>query len=415
LPPVNDLVRNFGASCRIDFYLETTTLMSQSLRIQIYDILESDVKGDWRSRTFDKFMMALIILNVTAVIIETLPGLEKHHYAALDSFDVFSVMIFTVEYLARLWVCTENQAEGFEHPIRGRLKFMVTPLALIDIIAIAPFYLAMFFTLDLRFMRVFRLLRLLKLTRYSPAIATFAAVINQQRRPLGAAVVVMMLLLVFASSTVYLFEKGAQPEDFASIPHAMWWGLATLTTVGYGDVTPITAGGKIFGAFIMILGIGMFALPAGILTSGFTQELRRRDFVVTWRLVAGVPLFAGLDALKISEVAALLHPKQVPPRYAIVKRGEFADAMYFIVTGEVEVDLHPTPIILTNGDFFGEIALLKDSTRTATVTAITECQLLFLDAHDFHRLINSNPELRKPIEAAMETRLKELEAEGYMH
>lgn len=237
------------------------------------------------------------------------------------------------------------------------------------------------------------------------------AVLKDQRRPLGAAMVVMVMLLVFASSIVYLFEREAQPVDFASIPHAMWWGLATLTTVGYGDVTPITMGGRLFGAVIMVLGIGMFALPAGILTSGFTHEIKRRDFSVTWRLVAGVPLFAELDAIKISEIASLLHPRQVPSRYAIVKRGEFADAMYFIVTGEVEVDIHPVPKKLSNGEFFGEIALLKDCERTATVTALTECQLLYLDSHDFHRLLHANPEIREDIESAMKHRLAELEAD----
>lgn len=389
--------------------------MSLPLKTVVYEIIESSVKGDWRGRWFDLFMMALIITNVVAVVLETVPEIGAAYGSQFNAFDVFSVIVFTIEYLLRLWVCTENRVEDYEHPIRGRLKYMITPMALIDLIAIAPFYLAMFVSVDLRFMRVFRLLRLLKLTRYSPAIETFAAVLASQRRPLGAAIMVMMIMLVFASSIVYMFEKDTQTEAFASIPHAMWWGLATLTTVGYGDVTPITAYGRIFGAFIMVLGVGMFALPAGILTSGFTRELRKRDFVITWRLVAGVPLFANLDALKISEIAALLHPKQIPARFAIVKRGEYADSMFFIVTGEVEVDLHPTPKKLSNGEFFGEIALLKDCERTATVTTLTECQLLYLEAHDFHRLLNSNPELRAPIEAEMKSRLEELEAAGLTH
>ena len=389
--------------------------MTQPLKTKVYDVIEASVRGDWKGRWFDLFMMVLIISNVIAVIVETIPGLDPEHHIFLQAFDTISVMIFSVEYLTRLWVCTENKAEGFDRPIIGRLKHMLTPLALIDLIAIAPFYLAMFVSFDFRFMRIFRMLRLLKLTRYSPAIETFGAVIKSQRRPLGAALLVMMMVLVFASSVVYMFEREAQSEAFASIPHAMWWGLATLTTVGYGDVTPVTAAGKIFGAFIMIMGIAMFALPAGILTSGFTREIKKRDFTITWKLVAGVPLFANLDALKISEIAGLLHPKQVPARYAIVKRGEFADSMYFIVTGEVEVEVHPEHRKLSNGDFFGEIALLKDCTRTASVTALTECQLLYLDAHDFRRLLNANPELREPIEAAMQQRLTDLERQGETH
>jgi voltage-gated potassium channel len=389
--------------------------MTQPLKIRVYDVIEASVRSDWKGRWFDIFMMVLIITNVIAVIIETIPGLNPVFLENLETFDTVSVIIFSIEYVTRIWVCTENQEEGFGHPVFGRLKHMVTPLALIDLIAIAPFYLAMFVTVDFRFVRIFRMLRLLKLTRYSPAIETFAAVLTSQRRPLGAALLVMMMLLIFASSVVFMFEREAQTEAFASIPHAMWWGLATLTTVGYGDVTPITVGGKIFGAFIMVMGIAMFALPAGILTSGFTREIKKRDFVVTWKLVAGVPLFSKLDALRISEIAGLLHPKQVPARYAIVRRGEFADSMYFIVTGEVEVDVYPERRKLSNGDFFGEIALLKDCARTANVTARTECQLLYLDAHDFHRLLDANPELRKPIEEASEYRLAELEKLGETH
>ncbi|MBC8267545.1 MAG: ion transporter [Rhodospirillaceae bacterium] len=389
--------------------------MTKSLKIQVYDVIEASVRSDWKGRWFDIFMMALIITNVIAVIIETIPGLDPEHHSFLQAFDTLSVIIFSIEYVSRVWVCTENKEEGFEHPVMGRIKHMLTPLALIDLIAIAPFYLAFFVSVDLRFMRIFRLLRLLKLTRYSPAIETFAAVLKSQRRPLGAALLVMMMLLIFASSVVFMFEREAQTEAFASIPHAMWWGLATLTTVGYGDVTPITAGGKIFGAFIMVMGIAMFALPAGILTSGFTREIKKRDFTVTWQLVAGVPLFSKLDALRISEIAGLLHPKLVPARYVIVKRGEYADSMYFIVTGEVDVDVHPEHRMLSNGDFFGEIALLKDCARTATITTRTECQLLYLDAHDFHRLLDASPELRAPIEKAMEQRLAELESLGETH
>ena len=251
--------------------------MAERLKISVYNIIEASVKSDWRGRWFDIFMMVLIITNVIAVVLETVPSLGAAYEAQFNAFDIFSVIIFTTEYLLRLWVCTENQLEGYGHPIAGRLKYMVTPMALIDFVAIAPFYLAMFISVDLRFMRVFRLLRLLKLTRYSPAIETFAAVIASQKRALGAALLVMIIMLVFASSIVYLFEKDTQTETFASIPHAMWWGLATLTTVGYGDVPPITPYGRIFGAFIMILGVGMFALPAGILGAGFVEELQKKE------------------------------------------------------------------------------------------------------------------------------------------
>jgi voltage-gated potassium channel len=382
-----------------------------ALRGRVYNTLESSAPDNWLGRWFDNFMIVLIVTNVIAVILETHEGIA----AAPDffwTFELLSVAVFTVEYLARLWVCVENPEPGYGHPVLGRLRHVATPMALIDLIAILPFYLAFLVSVDLRFMRVFRLLRLFKLTRYSSALETLGIVVYGQRRPLGAALLIMLILLVFASSIVYLFEHDAQPEAFASIPHAMWWGLATLTTVGYGDVAPVTALGKTFGGFVMVLGIGMFALPAGILATGFADEIRKREFVVSWKLVAGVPLFASLDALRIAEIAQLLRPKMVPPRYAIVRRGEPADAMYFIVTGEVEVDVQPVAQMLGAGDFFGEIALLKESERTATVTTATECRLLYLDRYDFRRLLRDHPDLHDTVTQVMESRLIQLEAEA---
>lgn len=167
--------------------------------------------------------------------------------------------------------------------------------------------------------------------------------------------------------------------------------------------------GKMFGALVMIVGIGMFALPAGILATGFSSEIRKRDFVVIWKLVAGVPLFTKLDALRISEIVGLLQPKLIPPHYTIVRRDDRADAMYFIVSGEVEVDT-PTGIHrLSSGDFFGEIALLKEPTRTATVIAVTKCQLLILGTYDFRKLVEETPEMRETLTRVMEERVAELE------
>ncbi len=383
--------------------------MTASFRTRIFEIVESSAPSDWKGRWFDRFMIILILTNVVAVVLETVEALSEAYGGFFAAFELFSVAVFTVEYLARLWVCVEDAHPSLQHPVFGRLRYMMTWMAMIDLIAILPFYLSVLFTVDLRFMRVFRLLRLLKLTRYSSALESFAAVLRNQRRSLGAALVIMLILLIFASSVVFMLEKEAQPEAFASIPHAMWWALATLTTVGYGDVTPVTMWGKVFGGFIMILGIGMFALPAGILATGFAQELRRRDFVVTWQLVARIPLFGNLDAMRIAEIADLLQPRMVPPNSTIVRRGELADAMFVIASGEVEVDVWPEPQRLATGDFFGEIALLTDSKRVATVTSVTDCQLLVLDVGDFRALLHANPDLHQTLTEIMKDRLEQIE------
>ncbi len=386
--------------------------METTLKTRIYNLIESTGQGSWQARVFDAGMATLIVANVTAVVLQTVAGLRLEYSDFFTYFEIFSVAVFTVEYGARIWVCTERPTGADESALVRRMRYMLTPMALVDLLAIAPFYLSLFVKVDLRFLRMFRLLRLLKLTRYSSALEIFAAVLKHQRKPLLAAILLMLVMLIFSASIIFMFENRAQPQAFSSIPNAMWWSIATLTTVGYGDVTPLTLGGRVFGALIMIVGIGMFALPAGILATGFAQELRKRDFVVSWRLVAKVPLFAGLDALSIAEVAGLLHPKLVPARYAIVHRGEQTDCMYFIAQGEVQVDVgHGAVHRLAEGDHFGEIALLSDVSRTATVTAISECQLLILEQRDLKRLRRDHPQIHSSLAKIADRRLAQLRRE----
>ncbi len=191
-----------------------------------------------------------------------------------DAFEMFSVAVFTVEYLARLWCSIEAQPD--EPPLRTRLLFTVQPMSLVDLAAIAPFYLAMVVGIDLRFLRVLRLLRIFKLTRYSSALSVLLDVLREEASSFAAGFFIMAVLLVVAASGAYLVEHQAQPDGFGSIPDAMWWAVATLTTVGYGDVTPVTPMGKVFGAMVTVIGVGMAALPAGIIASGMTDQLRRR-------------------------------------------------------------------------------------------------------------------------------------------
>lgn len=378
------------------------------LRARVNDVINSASLLDWRGIWFDRALIVLILANVLAVILETIPRVEMRYGAFFDGFEIFSVAVFTVEYAVRLWVCVDNVNGGHERPGIERLRYAVSSGALIDLASVLPFYLGMFIVLDFRILRVLRLIRLLKLTRYSPALETVGAVMYAQRRPLTAAAVILGTMLVFASSLAYLLEHTAQPDAFGSIPDAMWWAMATLTTVGYGDVTPHTPGGKLLGGVVMIIGILMFALPTGILANGFATEIKKREFVVTWKLVAKVPLFARLDALAISEIAGLLHPKLVPPRYTIVQRGEEADAMYFLLSGEAEVDAPGGVFHLGPGDYFGEIALLRKSHRTATVTTMTDCHLLVLPAQTFERLLREHPDLRESLDAVMAERLQSL-------
>jgi voltage-gated potassium channel len=252
-----------------------------ALKRKIWELIEAEDSGsssrmryDW----VDLFLMTLISLNVIAVVLESVPELGASFATEFRWFETMSVIIFTIEYIVRIAVCTENPQ--FRGAVRGRVRFALTPLAIIDLLAILPSLLPLLFAIDLRIiriLRIFRFLRVLKLGRYSRSLQVIGRVLASKRADLAMTIIVVALLLTLASSAMYVLEKDAQPQAFTSIPMAMWWGIATLTTVGYGDVYPITTFGKMFAAIIALLGVGIVALPAGILASGFAEELNRRS------------------------------------------------------------------------------------------------------------------------------------------
>ena len=249
-----------------------------SIRKRTWEILELGNEGDRTSRIVDYALFSLVGANVLAIIIESVPSIYLAYKPFFQWFDIISVLLFSVEYLLRVWSCVENPDRRDKVHTATRIKFMGTPMALIDLLAIAPFYFHMLHpVLDLRFLRVLRMLRIFKLTRYSSAINLLLRVLHQERKAFGAAFTILMMMLVIVACGIHLVEGHIQPEAFGSIPDSMWWALATLTTVGYGDVTPITPLGKIFGALVMVIGIGMVALPSGILASSFSELLRRRQ------------------------------------------------------------------------------------------------------------------------------------------
>ncbi len=244
------------------------------VRKTLYRVLERSNRVDKAGRLVDIGLIILISLNVISVTLETVDWIHLRYITSFQFFEVFSVAIFTIEYLLRIWSCVE--ADPNQPALGQRLRYMASPLAIIDLLAFAPFYLAFFVTIDLRFLRVLRLLRIFKLTRYSSAMTMLLDVLREEANAFFAGLFILLVLLILAASGAYLVEHGAQPEKFGSIPDAMWWAIATLTTLGYGDVTPITPLGKLFGAVVAVTGIGMAALPAGILASGLADQLRRK-------------------------------------------------------------------------------------------------------------------------------------------
>jgi voltage-gated potassium channel len=248
-----------------------------AIRLRVRVFLYESGSGNRAARACSVFLVVLICLNVAAVVLESVEEIHAAARALFHWFEVFSVSIFTLEYALRLWSCTAGDER--RSPLRGRLRFATRPLLIVDLLAILPFYLPLLAGLDLRTLRAVRLMRLLrlfKIARYSESLRIIGSVLHRKRQELAVTVFSVFVLLVVASSLIYAVEREAQADKFGSIPAAMWWGVTTLTTVGYGDVYPVTPVGKLLGAIIAILGIGVFALPTGILGAGFIEELQRR-------------------------------------------------------------------------------------------------------------------------------------------
>lgn len=246
-------------------------------RRRIFNIIEdSPTPSIWAPR-FNIFMTAVILLNIFVVIIESVESLFAVYGGLFELIDLVSVIIFTIEYSLRLWTCTLHPR--FRNTVTGRLRFAATPMAIVDLLAILPFYLPMILPVDLRLLRMLRLMRLLrilKIGRYSDSLITFEKVLVKKKEEILLALAILLFVLVLSSSLMYEVEHEAQPEKFADIPHSMWWGIVTLATVGYGDVYPITPLGQFFGAIVIVVGIGVFALPAGIFASGFVDVINEK-------------------------------------------------------------------------------------------------------------------------------------------
>ncbi|OJW17287.1 ion transporter [Mucilaginibacter sp. 44-25] len=247
------------------------------LKKQVHLLLDPSDGGTIWDKVVNSVIVALILLNLLAVCLETVESLYREYGVWFRNFELFSVLVFSVEYLLRVWSCTSMRK--YRHPVRGRLRYVTSPGMLVDLAAILPFYLPLS-GLDLRSLRLLRMIRFMrffKLARFLNASRVIRRVFASKRNELLISMLMVLTLIILAASLMYFVEHDAQPDKFSSIPETMWWSVATLTTVGYGDVYPVTGIGKTLTACISILGIGMFALPAGILASGFSEEFKKRE------------------------------------------------------------------------------------------------------------------------------------------
>jgi voltage-gated potassium channel len=369
---------------------------------RLYQILQPDSPGT-AARVFRLVHHAMVALGIAIMLADTEVAWRAAYHDWLDAGFQLVCAFFVAEYVARL--LTAPGAPGaHRRGWRARLAWAVSMGGAFDLVGALPGILDLAFSP--KYASLYGFVWVFKPVRYAPGLASLQRVISRARHALLSVLLAFGIVLLAAASLAYLLERNAQPKLFGSIPQALWWAIVTLTTTGYGDVTPVTPLGRILAGCVMVSGILVFALWAGILATGYAEELRRREFLRTWDLVAKVPFFSKVGASIIADVALLLRPRDYPARAIIVRRGERGDCMYFIASGEVEVRLRPGTIRLGPGEFFGEIALLTGEPRNATIAAVQPCTLLTLDIVDFRQLLGRQPDLARVVSEEAERRLQ---------
>jgi voltage-gated potassium channel len=370
---------------------------SPGLRQWVYAVLEEGQLDSLLSRIIEALLIALIVANVAAVALETVPSINGQYRAYFLAFEHFSVGAYTLEYLLRVWSSIEDPRIAARGPLRGRVAFALRPLMIVDLLAFAPSYLGFLFAVDLRVLRIFRLFRLVKLARYSPALPALLGVLYRERSSLFASLILTLSVMCVSGELMHLAEGGAQPHVFGNMPDSMYWAITTLTTVGYGDKVPITALGKLIAGVTMVTGLLLFALPIGIIANGFVNGLNRRQFAITWSMLKRQPLFAGFDVDAIGDILDAMSAKLVREHTQLALIGESATTFYLIVSGTARLEDENNEYDLEAGDIIGEEALQVSKNYERTVTARTEMRLMILPGEELRRFARKYPLLKQRI------------------
>ncbi len=331
------------------------------------------------------------------VLLTVDPAYEvSHHFVDVVLWACLAYFVF--EWVVRLHhAFRAGRERAYASSFRG----------LVDAAAAVAVPLAMMLGVNPKSAWLFGVLWIFKVVPGIPGLRQLRRVLVLESGPLLSVLVIFLMVLFLASVAEYFLERDVQPAGFSSVPAALWWAVATLTTTGYGDVVPITPLGRVIAAVVMIFGLGVFGLWTGILATGFAAETRRDNFLKTWELVSKVPFFAALGPAAIADVTGMLRTMDLPARTTIIRKGQVGDCMYFIAAGEVEVDLPGKKVTLGDGAFFGEMALLGNNLRSANITTTRVSQLLVLDLVDFRLLMARHPDLAETIDAEAKRRVLE--------
>lgn len=331
----------------------------------------------------------LTTIGLVAMVLDTSPAGDRQHLV-LAWLVVIVWAAISTSFALRLGRMKDQAA---------RRAYLASGDGLIDVASIFSLPFGWLVSPEPRDALLFALIWSLRYIRHTAGLVLFWRVMQRSRVALLSIASLFVSIFFAASTLAYVFERNVQPEAFGSIPRAMWWSIVTITTTGYGDLLPASLWGRLLAGWVMIGGVVMFALWAGIIATAFAEELQRRHFLHTWDLVATVPFFQKLGAATVADIVRLLEARDVGKGTVIVRRGEPGDTMYFLVSGEATVQLAPEPVVLKPGNFFGEMALLFGAPRSATVVATQPSVLLVLDIADLRELAGRRPELVNLIEA----------------
>src|SRR5438552_2295141 len=319
-------------------------------RRRLYRLLDPE-SSDPDARSFRRLHHALIAIGIAILLANTMPEVQQQYWLPLQLGFFVLAVFFLAESVLRVIAAPEAPGQEHHSAGRARLSWAGELGGVLDLVSALPAVLAPF---DRETAMMLSGVWIFKYIRYSPGLASLRRVITNAEQSLLSVLLGFIIILFTAATLAYLFERDANPQAFGSIPAALWWAIVTLTTTGYGDVVPVTVAGRALAGVVMVSGILVFALWAGILAAGYAQEVRRMQFLRTWELVARVPFFPDIGAALIAEGARLLRPREFPAGAVIVRRGEIGDCMFFIVEGDVEIEVSPAPVILSAGNFFGE-------------------------------------------------------------
>jgi voltage-gated potassium channel len=349
-------------------------------------------------RNMTKAAYVAVICGVAMMVLVTVdPAYEAaHHY--VDALLWGCLAFFVFEWVVRLRHAVIN---------RRVWAYILSGRGLVDAGAAVAVPLAMVFGVNPRSAWLLGAFWMFKVVPGIPGLRQLRRVLVVESGPLLSVFLFFLMVLFMASVVEFYLEHDVQPGGFGSVPAALWWAVATLTTTGYGDVVPITPMGRLVAAVVMICGLGVFGLWTGILATGFAAETRRDNFLKTWESVTKVPFFAELGPAAIADVTQMLRTLDLPARTTIIRKGQVGDCMYFIASGEVEVDLPGKKVTLGDGAFFGEMALLGNNLRSADITTTQVSRLLVLDLVDFRLLMARHPDLAATIDAEAKRRALE--------